>query len=244
MNRSPPWVLAASVFAACSPLAPSTGPLATEAPASPVSATHVPSATHPGPTSAALDCDPAQVMPFGPAVLLSVQDGDHVDEWLGLNGTSILEGELHERGPWPQPSQRQILAVEPGEQLLLHAGLSDEPGDVPLRDLCLDRVAIDLAAFSPLATTPDRSNLVPLVSSQVHAGNLAFTAPDQPGDWIIRVTIDFDTDPGPSRQETFFRLLVDAPFPAVGGRTRVAPSCGTPGKRWPDLLLVQPGIEP
>lgn len=185
-------------------------------------------------------------MPAAPIVMLYPEDAP-IDNWWGLNGTSILEGELHERGTWHQPSRRQIIAAAPGAPHVIHARFDDDGAgalDPPLPDLCLDGVAIDLAPFSPIAAIPTESSLVRLATEDERIDRLVLKAPTEPGDWVIRVAIDFDTDPGPSRLESFFRLLVGLPFPAVGGSAPVAKSCTAPGERAPALLLVAPGIDP
>lgn len=223
---------------------PSSTPGPADRPTDTPAVTPSPIATAPRATSAALDCDPAEAMPYSPEVLLSVQDGDHVDDWLGLNGTAILEGELQDHGPWHQPSPRQSLPLGSGDQLVVHVRRDEESIDPETRDLCMERIAVDVAPFSPTAVNPDLSNLASLAASSVHTDRLAFAAPRLAGEWIVRVTVAFATSPAPSRQESFFRLLVDTPYPATGGRARVAPACSKPGRGAPDFLLTGGDVEP
>jgi hypothetical protein len=179
-----------------------------------------------------------------PIMLLGPADAP-TDAYWGLNGTSVIGGSLHPRGPWHQPSTRQMQMIEPGEPLRLSARFDpDEISGKIIETLCLDSVRVDVAPLSQVAAIPDRSTLVRLASSDGRVDGLTFDAPIEPGDWVLRVVADFATEPGPTRQESFFRLLVGLPYPAVEGRTSVAASCSPPGARAPRILLVAEGQDP
>jgi hypothetical protein len=101
-------------------------------------------------------------------------------------------------------------------------------------------VTIDAAPFSPLGASPEPSALVRLAATPAGSANLpafGFLAPSEPGEWVVRVVLTFATDPGPSSQDSFFRLRVDTPAPVVGGSATAPVACGRPGAHPPAALL-------
>jgi hypothetical protein len=232
------------VLAACVPSGqPGATPplgLGTDAPSPTARAS---STLRPTPIPSATACAPFDLArETEPSVGINLASEPHRDETYGLNGSGALGDQDFPAGGWHQPAPQDALVVRRGELLLVDAHL-----DVDELPLCLASVTIDAAAFSPLAVAPESSALARLAASSPNEQDLAtfgFTAPSEPGEWIIRVALTFATDPGPSRQESFFRLRVDVPPPAVAGMATVSASCATPGAHPPRAYLSLDGGSP
>jgi len=163
-----------------------------------------------------------------PYVLLHLVEEEEVEEAHGLNGSHRIGDQSFESGFWHQPSPGAARSVMSGEALVVESYLDDD-GERPI---CLASLQVDAAPFSPLAVPPEPASLVHVASQagkEVGAAALAFQAPAAPGDWVIRVMLEFDTNPGPSTQESFFRLHVDVPPPVVDGRAGAPVPCSKPG---------------
>jgi hypothetical protein len=174
-----------------------------------------------------------------PLVVLHLASEPDRDEVEGLNGSSVLGDTTFDFGDWHQPSPQRALVVGSAEPLL--AGSFLEPGGLPL---CLASAAVDAAPFSLLAASPDKATLIHLAATATGDTNPAafgFAAPSQPGEWVIRVALSFATVPGPSRQESFFRLRVDVPAPIVEGTASAPVACRPPGPRPPRVFLSVDG---
>jgi hypothetical protein len=157
------------------------------------------------------------------------------DEVWGLNGSGIHGDTRLDAGDWHQPPPAEAMVVPRGDRLLLDAIVAE--GEPPV---CLGSVAVDAAPFSPLALAPEPASLVRLASTGTNDADLAvfpFEAPLEPGEWIVRVTLIFDTDPGPSRQESFFRMRVDVPPPTVDGEASAPVACTRPGDHPPRIFV-------
>lgn len=185
----------------------------------------------------------ASCTPFEPTqqpyVVLRVPGRPKVEEAYGLNGSGVLGDATFDAGPWHQPSPQAALVVARGEPLLLEAFHDD--GELPT---CLHSMVADAASFSPLGIPPEASALVPVSSIEALGDDLArfaFDAPAEPGEWVVRVTLTFETSPGPSGQETFFRLRVDVPDPEVDGRATAPVACVRPGEHQPHAYLFGGG---
>jgi hypothetical protein len=174
-----------------------------------------------------------------PFVVLRFPDDPEDDVREGLNGTHRFGDALVDDGDWHQPSPPAALAVERAQALVVLAYIDD--GGVPT---CLDGVTVDAAPFSPLALAPEPAALVRLADSGADdpaTGAFAFGAPVAAGEWIVRVTLTFDTEPGPSHQESFFRLRVDTPPPTVDGRASAPVACARAGESPPRVLISVDG---
>ena len=182
----------------------------------------------PSPTARpAPDCVPFDLtQQTQPHVLITGDASRH--EAYGLNGGSVLGADAYDRGIWHQPSPAEAVPVEASAQLPVQAFL----GDSLHEPTCLSSMAVDAAPFSPLALAPATEELSRLATTDLPgemSSALRFSAPSDPGEWVVRVTLEFDTDPGPSIQETFFRLLVDVPPPTIDGRATATLACGKLG---------------
>jgi hypothetical protein len=172
-----------------------------------------------------------------PAVALHRAGESERDEVGGLNGSGVLDGHLFDAGPWHQPAPGQALVVSRGQSLVIRSFL-----DSDIFPICLASVVVDAAPFSPIAAVPDPSALVRLVSIGGNDTGLAsFPAPSDPGEWIVRVVLAFPSSPGPSRQESFFRLRVDTSGPAVAGKATAPIPCSSPGANPPRAFLSVDG---
>lgn len=174
---------------------------------------------------------PAACATFGlvnasmPGIVLHLATQPDRNEVLGLNGSAVLGSERFDRGDWHQSAPRSAIEVTRAEGLLVSTYPLDQ-GELPL---CIASATIDAAPFSPIGASPAASALVPLGATDTLIADLSafpFLAPSQPGEYIVRVVLTFATDPGPSSQETFFRLRVDTPALVVGGSATAPVACG------------------
>ncbi len=221
-----------------------TPPSSLPAPSVASSAAAVPERTQPvtvpespRPTTAA--CVPVdlerETVPVVTLIRESNPEGDRAD---GLLGRSVLGDRISDRGAWHQPSPAAAMVVERGEPLLLVTQIDE--GDAN----CMRSIAVDAAPFSPLAVGPmagELTRLASVPSSGVELAALPFAAPLEPGEWVLRVSVGFTTDPGPSSEESFFRLRVEVPAPVVGGSATSPVSCEAPGEHPPAVFLSVEG---
>lgn len=142
----------------------------------------------------------------------------------GLSGSMALGGVRYDRGDWHQPSPGAALVASRGDRLHVTAFIEDDDGP-----LCIETATLEAAPFSPRAITPDPSSRVLLAADIEHPRRAEFRPPDEPGEWVVRVRLTFATDPGPTYQESFFRLRLDVPPPEVGGKA-MAIGCERPGE--------------
>lgn len=230
MTRSIGTCLCALALAACTSL-----PRASPAPATPPGsgASFVRSAL-PSPTAVA--CQEVDVALQSMPVVVLQRASEPVGEPLvGLNGSGTLGDVVVERGNWHQPPPLHAMNVSRGEGMRVAAFVDTEPDALPL---CLASATLDAAPFSPIAVAPTASALLQLPSiGPLDGGVAASRAPAQAGEWVVRVVLTFATDPRPSRQESFFRLRVDAPAPQVGGRASAPVACGPAGNGPPRAYL-------
>lgn len=209
-----------------SPSAPPSGPT--------VSPTRSTVAVLPSPT--APDCLPFDLSRQSqPGVTLASTDPTDREGAYGLNGSSTIGGEVFDGGSWHQPGPGAALVIGRSAELTLAASL-DDVGDMAT---CLGTVRLNYAPFSPTATAPAEETLGELSAKVTEdpASSFRFQGPSAAGEWIVRATITFPTDPGPSSIESFFRLRVDSPAPAVGGKASRPFACGAPGERPPRAYL-------
>jgi hypothetical protein len=156
----------------------------------------------------------------------------------GLNGASVLGGVNFDDNTWHQPPPQDAFAVARGEPLTVGSFFEDA------FPICIESAEVDAALFSPLAAAPQPPEPVRLATSG--AGDQAvpgfrFDAPADPGEWVVRISLTFDTTPGPSRQESFFRLRVDVPPPKVEGGASAPVACGRAGDRPPRAFISVDG---
>lgn len=233
---------AGSPSGAASPSAePSPGPTLT--PSSTASLATEPTASPPA-TPGAADCaafetDPARLAQ--PAVELVVVSQPEASGQAGLIGSAVLGDQSFPAGDWHQPDPLQAVVVEPAALLLVRAAHE------PRVWLCLAAMTADAAPFSPHAAAPPPSALVRLGAAQADGPGVPsfiFAAPAQAEEWVVRVSLTFPSRPGPSRQESFFRLRIGVPAPAVGGAARRPVACGRPGNLPPVAGLSVDGGRP
>jgi hypothetical protein len=158
-----------------------------------------------------------------------------------LDGTRIIGGVTYEAGQWHQPEPRGAFLATRRELLRINARREDAEGDPPL---CIDALAVHAAPFSPLAKEPRSADLVTLPvygTSEDGAPSIEFEAPTAPGEWVIRVVVGFETVPGPTQWEAFFRVLVDVPRPTVDGTATAPVACGQPGEGPPSAFISVDG---
>jgi len=247
-------ILALVILAACAPpgagrpsgaaspgAEPSPGPTLTPSPTASLARepTASPTATLGAADCAAFETDPARL--GQPTVELVAASQPEAAGQAGLNGSAVLGDQSFPAGDWHQPDPLQAVVVEPAQLLLVRA--SHEPGVW----LCLATMTADAAPFSPRAAAPPPSALVRLGAVQA-AGpgvpSFTFAAPAEAGEWVVRVVLTFPSRPGPSRQESFFRLRIGVPAPAVGGAARRPVACGRPENRPPVAGLSVDGGQP
>ena len=157
----------------------------------------------------------------------------------GVNGPRSA-GIDAEANDWHQPPPANALVATAGASLLVRAFTEEEP-----RRRCVDSVKVDAAPFSPSAispTAPIALGSTPVRSS--HAPEFEFVGPEEPGEWIVRVTLAFGTSPNDSRRSTYFRLRVDVPPPSVHGTATAPVGCAPPGARQPGVFLSIDGAQP
>jgi hypothetical protein len=177
-----------------------------------------------------------------PFVALNLASEPDRNEIEGLNGTGVLGTEPFARGDWHQPSPQDAVAVAKSQALLVATRF--DPSGLPV---CIASATVDAAPFSPRAIDPAPSTLLRLATmggSSSELPGILFEAPTDAGEWIIRVALTFATNPGPSRQESFFRLRVHAPPPTVGGSATAPVACGVPGALPPEAYLSIGGTGP
>lgn len=173
-----------------------------------------------------------------PSVELSLASAPELDEAWGLNGSGVLGDRLFDVGRWHQPSPGSAVDVAPSEALTVRALLGTDFGELPV---CVASATVDAAPFSTTGIAPDEAALIRLASSSSQPSAVGVRGPAQPGEWVVRVVLQFATTPGPSTQETFFRLRVDTQGPAVGGRVIDASACVAPDTAPPRVLLQVDG---
>jgi len=159
----------------------------------------------------------------------------------GLDGTRVIGGTRHDAGDWHQPAPRDAFPSDPAEVFRVNARRADAEGDPPL---CIDTVAVHAAPFSPLAKDPEPADLIPLDvigADEGHMTSVRFEAPSEPGEWVVRVILGFETDPGPTTWETFYRLLVDVPRPTPDGTATAPVACAPPGQDRPSAFISVDG---
>jgi len=232
------------LLAACGPTAaPSTTPLGTSGSTAAPGPTLRPSPSVLLPSPTAADCLAFDLTKQSqPNVLLAPVDNPERVGAYGLNGSGQVGDQSTDAGPWHQPAPGAALEVPRSASLVLTATL-DERGVMPT---CLGSVELDAAPFSATAIAPGADAMTKLASKPTvdPVSAFRFGAPASAGEWVVRATITFPTTPGPSRIESFFRLRVDTPAAAVGGKASRSDSCGTPGALPPTAYLAVAGGTP
>lgn len=189
--------------------------------------------------SATAACEPFDLgRDSEPSVVLHRASEPDRNEVGGLNGASILGGVSFDDTTWHQPPPQDAIVVARGETLTVGSFFGD---GFPI---CIGSAKVDSALFSPLAAAPQPPGPVRLATSgagDLPASGFRFNAPLDPGEWVVRISLVFETTPGPSRQETFFRLRVDVPPPKVEGGATAPVACGRAGDRPPRAYLSVDG---